>query len=166
MEHAMTQSRLRSLFAAVGASTLALVSGAALAGEIQIKMDQVRIIAIKTPFNAIFVGNPVIADVTVIDENHVFLMGREFGTTNIVAIDDEGNQVAEEVVTVTTQQGKMVTLQRGTGASTLTCNAERCQIRPTPGDDPTRYQTEQQQITAREGQALGAATAAGGPPQQ
>ena len=155
----MTQSRLHSIFASlVGASALVLVSGAALAGDIHLGMDQVRVITIKTPFNAVSVGNPLIADATVIDENHVFLVGKEFGTTNLVAVDDEGNRVAEELITVTTQQGRMVTLQRGTNWSTLTCNAERCDVRPTPGDEGVRFQIESQQIGQREAQSVGAAS--------
>ena len=138
----MTQSRLHSIFVILaGASALVAGSGTALAGDIQLKMDQVRVVSIKTPFKSISVGNPLIADATVIDENHVFVVGKEFGTTNLVAVDDEGNQVAEEMITVTTQQGRMVTLQRGANWSTLTCNAERCDVRPTPAMNPRASKT-------------------------
>jgi hypothetical protein len=113
-------------------------------------MDQVRVVTFKTPFKAVSVGNPLIADATVIDETHVFLTGKEFGTTNLVAIDDEGNLVGEELITVTTQQGAMVTLTRGPTQSTLTCNAGRCDVRPTPGDELQRYQGESTQIQTRE----------------
>ena len=135
----MNKSPLPSIFATLmAASALVLVSGPSFAGDIMLRMDQVRVVAIKTPFKSISVGNPLIADATIIDEHHVFLTGKEFGTTNFIAVDDEGNQVAEEMITVTTQHGRMVTLQRGPNWSTLTCNAERCDIRPTPGDETIR----------------------------
>jgi len=154
----MTQSRFRSSLSCVaGVSALVLVSGAAFAADIRLGMDQVRVVTLRTPFKAVSVGNPLIADATIIDENHVFVVGKEFGTTNLVAVDDEGNQVAEELITVTTQQGRMVTLQRGTNWSTLTCNAERCDVRPTPGDEPVRFQYETLGIGQREAQSVGAA---------
>jgi putative type II/III system pilus formation protein len=153
----MIKSRLSSTLALAGASMLVLVSGSALA-EVRLSMDQVRVVALKIPFKAISVGNPMIADATVIDENHVFIIGKEFGTTNLVAVDDEGNQIAEEVITVTTQLGTMVTVTRGAQQSTFTCNAGRCDTRPTPGDEATKYGQDSSQIQIREGLAIRAAS--------
>jgi Flp pilus assembly secretin CpaC len=158
MEHAMTQSRFLSLSCVAGMSALVLMSGAAFAADISLAMDQVRVVTFRTPFKAVSVGNPLIADATVIDETHVFLVGKEFGTTNLVAVDDEGNQVAEEMITVSTQRGAMVTVTRGALAQTLTCNAGRCDVRPTPGDEPARYRDDSTAITIREGQNVGAAS--------
>jgi Flp pilus assembly secretin CpaC len=138
------------------ASTLMLISPA-IAGEFRIGMDQARVLTFKVPFKAVSVGNALIADATVIDENHVFVVGKEFGTTNLVAIDDEGNLVADELITVTTQQGTMVTLQRGPTWQTLTCNAQRCDVRPTPGDEITRYRDDSTAIQVREQQNTTAA---------
>ena len=160
----MIKSRLVLTSALAGASALVLMSGSALA-DVRLSMDQVRVVAIKTPFKAISVGNPLIADATVIDENHVFLVGKEFGTTNLVAVDDEGNQVAEEIITVTTQMGTMVTVTRGPTQSTLTCNAGRCDTRPTPGDEPVKYGQDSTQIQLRESLAVGAASTPSAAPQ-
>ncbi len=160
----MTKSRLFSAFALAGASALVLISGSALA-DVRLSMDQVRVVAFKTPFKAISVGNPLIADATVIDETHVFLVGKEFGTTNLVAVDDEGNQVAEELITVTTQMGTMVTVTRGATQSTLTCNAGRCDTRPTPGDEATKYGQDSAAIQVREALAIGAASTPSAAPQ-
>ena len=145
-----------STLALAGASALVLVSGPALA-DVRLSMDQVRVVALKTPFKAIAVGNPLIADATVIDENHIFVVGKEFGTTNLVAVDDEGNQVAEEMITVTTQLGVMVTTTRGNQQSTFTCNAGRCDSRPTPGDQADKYREDTTQIQIREQQGVRAA---------
>jgi len=152
----MTKSRLFSTFALAGASALVLMSGSALA-EVRLSMDQVRVVAIKVPFSSISVGNPLIADATVIDENHVFIVGKEFGTTNLVAVDNEGNQVAEELITVSTQMGTMVTVTRSASQTTLTCNLGRCDTRPTPGDEAGKYREDTTQIQIREQQAVRAA---------
>lgn len=163
----MTQSRFLSLIALglAGASAVALVPGTALAGDVRLGMDQVRVLTLKKPFKAVSVGNPLIADATVIDETHVFVVGKEFGTTNLVAVDEEGNQVADEMITVSTQQGSMVTLTRGGSWYTLTCNSGRCDVRPTPGDEEGRYRADSTAITIREGQNVGAAAVPAPDPQ-
>ena len=153
----MTTSRLLPPLLIAAASALVLASGTANAGDIHLGMDQVRVVTLKIPFKAVSVGNPLIADATVIDENHVFVTGKEMGTTNLVAVDDEGNQVADELITVTTQQGSMVSLTRGGTWYTLTCNTGRCDVRPTPGDEEARYRADTTAITIREGQSVGAA---------
>jgi hypothetical protein len=159
MELTMIRSRLPSSILVALAGAAALLSGPASGGELRLNMDQVRLITLKVPFKTVSIGNSLIADATMVDEHHVLLFAKEFGTTNLIAVDDEGNLVAQEQITVTTQVGHTVTLQRGPRWSTLTCNAERCDVRPTPGDEPTRYQEETAQINLRETQNLGAAAA-------
>ncbi len=150
----MTKSRLLSPIAFVaGLSASMLMSTGAFAASISLGMDQVRVVTLKTPFKAISVGNPVIAEATVIDETHIFLVGREFGTTNLVAVDDEGNQVADDLITVTGPQGAMMTVQRGPSWSTLTCSNGRCDVRPLPGDEIERYRNDTTAIQVREGLA-------------
>ena len=148
----MTRSRFHSRILATVAGVAVLMAGSASGGELRLNMDQVKLIRTKIPFKTVSVGNSLIADATAIDENNVLVFAKEFGTTNVIIVDDEGNLVAEEQITVTTQHGHMVTLQRGPRWSTLTCNGERCDVRPSPGDEPDRYQDETQQITAREQQ--------------
>jgi hypothetical protein len=153
----MKRSRLLSSLLVSLAGAAALLSGPASGGELRLNMDQVRLITLKVPFKTVSVGNSLIADATAVDENHVLVFGKEFGTTNLIAVDHEGNLVAQEQITVTTQSGRMVTLQRGPNWSTLTCNAERCDVRPTPGDEPERFQQESGEIGVREAQSQGAA---------
>ena len=153
----MMTSRLLPPLLIAATSALVLASGTANAGDIRLGMDQVRVVTLKIPFKAVSVGNPLIADATVIDETHVFVVGKEFGTTNLVAVDDEGNQVADELITVSTQQGTMVTVTRGPAYHTLTCNSGRCDVRPTPGDETGKYRDDSTAITIREGQNVGAA---------
>jgi len=151
MELAMTRSQLRSRILASVTGAAALLSGSAFGGELRLDMDQAYLITTKAPFKTVSVGNSLIADVTAVDDPHLLIFAKQFGTTNLIAIDGKGKPITEEQITVTTQRGQIVTLQRGARWSTLTCTTERCDIRPTPGDDPLRFQQESGQITAREG---------------
>ena len=86
-------------------------------------------------------------------KTHVFVTGREMGTTNRVAVDEEGNEVADELIPVSTQQGAMVSLTAEVLWYTLTCNSGRCDVRPTPGDETARYRDDSTAITIREDRA-------------
>ena len=147
---------------ALGAVTglFGLIAGsAAWADNVEVPLDQVQVLTFKVPVKTVFVGNPVIADITVIDSTHVFILGKNFGTTNLVALDDRGREFFNEQVTVLDRPGTTVTLQRGVAKTTLNCNTARCQAAPTPGDEAGPYDALTGQMEKRE--ALNA-TAAGG----
>jgi len=151
-----------------GLSAAALASNTAIAASIGVPMDQVRMVTFKTPFKTVYVGNPVIADITIIDATHVFLLGKNFGTTNIVALDDGGRVILNDQITVLGHEGTMVTLQRGPGQRTLACDTGRCEAAPTPGDEAAPFDAITGQIDKRENQNLKAAVtdavASGGKP--
>ncbi len=86
-----------------------LATSIASAENLEIPLDQVHVLAFKTPVKTVFVGNPVIADITVIDPTHVFILGKNFGTTNVVALDDKGQEFFNEQVTVLDRPGSIVT---------------------------------------------------------
>src|SRR5262245_47869714 len=96
------------LFAAVSALTYA---SAASAEDIHVPPDQARVVTFSTPAKTVFVGNPAIADLTVIDSTHVFLLGKNLGTTNIVALDAAGREFLDQQVVVIDRPGTMVTVQ-------------------------------------------------------
>ena len=140
-----------------GFASLTLVPSISYADDVQIPLDQVRVLTFKTPVKTVFVGNPVIADITVIDPMHVFILGKTFGSTNLVALDAMGRETANEQITVLERPGSAVTLQRGAGKSTLMCTAARCEATPTPGDDTAAYDALTGQADKREAQSLKAA---------
>ena len=131
----------------------------AWADDLEIPLDQVRVLAFKAPVKTVFVGNPVIADITVIDTTHVFVLGKNFGTTNVVALDEKGNESLNQQITVLDRPGSAVTVQRGAAKTTLNCTSTRCEAAPTPGDDTAPYEAVSGQIDKREAQT---AKAAGG----
>jgi Pilus formation protein N terminal region len=123
---------------------------AAQAAGIEVPMDQVRIVTFNSPVRTVYVGNPVIADITVIDSTHVFLLGKNFGMTNIVALDGAGRQSFNEQVSVVERNGSTVTVQRGAAKSTMMCTSARCEASPAPGDDKAPYDAVTGQIQSRE----------------
>ena len=130
---------------------------AASAAEFTVPMDQVRMITFGAPVSTVFVGNPQIADVTVVDSTRIFLMGKNFGTTNLMALDENGNQISNDRITVQTRAGAVVTLHRGASQTTMTCVAGRCQNAPVPGDAVDNFTAVSDQITARDERIIAAA---------
>ena len=112
----------------------ALMSSSALAGGVSVPMDEVRTVTFAKPVTTVYVGNPTIADINMIDSRHAFLLGKSFGTTNIIALDAQGREVANTGVSVSGRHGSTVTLTKGTAQTTLACSNERCQASPLPGD--------------------------------
>ena len=142
-----------------GALVSAFAAQAAAAAAIEIPLDQVRVVTFASPVKTVFVGNPVIADITVIDSTHVFVLGKNLGITNVIALDAKGNETFNDQVSVHDRPGAAVTLQRGAARTTMTCTASQCEAALTPGDDPTHYTNLNNQIGSRETLA---AKAAGG----
>ena len=84
-------------------------------------------------------GNPTIAEVTTVDPTHVFVLGKTFGTTNLIALGSNGRPIANEQVVVFGRRMGVVTLQRGAAQYNYTCPAH-CKSSPAPGDQHTWYQ--------------------------
>jgi hypothetical protein len=147
----------RILFATafVAASSAAALGGNAVA----IPLDEVRVITFDRPVTTLYVGNPVIADVTIIDNRHAFLQGKAFGSTNVIALDASGRQIANRHVVVAGSGSSMVTLQRGTARTTYACSAARCESSPQPGDGKDTFDAAQDQITKHQSLLTTAATA-------
>jgi Pilus formation protein N terminal region len=147
------------LAAAILASTG--VANAAPKGDgVALALDEVRTLTFKNPIATVYVGNPAIADVTMIDARHAFVQGKGYGRTNIVALDRENTQVFNTHVSVAGGEGGgTVTLNRGAQRITLTCAGGRCEPTPTPGDDQKAYDTENGQVSSHQNAARGMASA-------
>jgi Flp pilus assembly secretin CpaC len=132
--------------------TLAVIAGVVAgsnmvaADPITLTTDQVRLLTFKRPVKTVFVANPLIADITVIDSSRAFLQGKTLGTTQVIALDENGRETMNDQITVLNQPGTVVTLQRGKAQSTLNCMDERCQTTAIVGDAPEPFQQTLEQI--------------------
>ena len=100
---------------------------------VAVKLDEVRIVTFNRPVSTVFVGNPVVADATVIDQHHIFILGKGFGTTNMIALGPQSETIANQQITVL-NPGGLVTVNKGAAQFSYACNGGRCTARPVPGD--------------------------------
>lgn len=125
-------------------------------GGMTVPMDEVRILNFPKAVATVYVANPVVADITVIDNTRVFVLGKNFGSTNIVALDAKGDEILNNHVTVTGRSGSVVRLQRGTTHVTYACVASRCELAPVPGDEKDPFESVTSQMEKRDAQAKSA----------
>ncbi len=121
--------RLASLslaFAFVAANALA--ASGAMTVEIN---DSQRVGLYGTAANVI-VGDPAVADVSLVDGHSVVVNGRGFGATHVVVLDGNGRTLFDRRVTVVAPQDGRVTLYRGPAASEFSCSP-RCQVAAATG---------------------------------
>ena len=146
----------RALFA-----ILAFAATPAWASELNVTLDQVQTITFGKPVSTVFVGNPAIADINMIDSRHAFVLGKGYGSTNIVALNPQGTQVSNTRVNVlaNTDHASTVVLNRGAARVTYSCTADHCEATPQPGDGKDSFDGDNSQMTAHQDNAKKAATA-------
>jgi hypothetical protein len=114
-----------------------------------VPQDEARIVAFDRPVATVYVANPYVADVNMIDSTHAFLLGKAFGATNLIATDRQGNQVTSRHVTVF-GSSHLVTLNRGAGQYTFACASVRCESATAPGDVRVWHDDNMAEIEKRE----------------
>ena len=113
----------RLLIAAVlGASALA-GAAAAQSGPISVEIDHSTRVQLRGAAGSVIVGNPAIADVTVVDANTLFVTGKGYGVTEIVAVDQIGRTLFHGEVVVSAPAVGQVRVWRGGALTEMACAA-------------------------------------------
>jgi hypothetical protein len=143
-------------------ASVLLFAGAASArtADITVPEDEARIIKFEKPVTTIFVANPTVADVNMIDSTHAFILGKSFGATNLIAMDAQGNPLVSRHITVF-GSSHLITLNRGSGQFTYACASVRCESATTPGDVRTWHDDNMAEVEKREDLGAKEANASG-----
>lgn len=119
---------MRRLLLAFAAT--ALLASPALAQTLSVRADQAVRVALSAPAKDVAVGNPAIADVMVLDERNILVLGKGYGTTNVIALDRSGRLILDRVVVVSAADAGKVTVYKGTSVSQYACSP-RCEVTDT-----------------------------------
>lgn len=136
---------------------LAAIAMPAQAGNMSVALDEVQTVSFPRPVATVNVGNPAIADITMIDDRNAFILGKAYGSTNIIALGKNGEMISNTYVNVLNGQQATVTLQRGTQRTTFNCTANRCEAAPQPGDSKDSFDIASGQISSHQSAAKAAA---------
>lgn len=104
------------------AAVLAAGASSAQSARLNIGIDQAQRVALRGAAGSVIVGNPQIADVTVVDANTLYITGKGYGVTEVVAVDPLGRTVFQSEVVVTGGTGAgTVRVWRGGQATEMAC---------------------------------------------
>jgi Flp pilus assembly secretin CpaC len=123
-----------------------------------VPMDEARVIKFTKSVSTVFVGNTMIADVTMIDSHHAYVLGKVFGATNVIGLDSDHNQVVNEPVTVANRVMGEVTLTRGPDSYNYSCTQYHCETNPRPGDPQTYFKNTEEATQMHQDMATKAAS--------
>ena len=111
------------------ASAALFVAGSAWADNLTLTIGQVRRASAAGTVANVVVGDPAVADVTVIDQHSVVILGKGLGSTGILATDRAGHVLIDDQITIAgASEGGRVTVYRGAKGSDYAC-ASRCETR-------------------------------------
>jgi len=124
---------MRRLLALLTAVTTLASSGLAWAQGMPVRIDQATRVALSAPARDVFIGNPSVADVTVIDGRNLLVMGKAYGVTNIVVLDARGRTILDRQIVVSASDEGRISFYRGPDVYNYAC-APRCERTPMPGE--------------------------------
>ena len=126
---------------------------------VSVVMDEVRVVTFKRPISTVFIGNSVIADATVIDPYHAFVLGKTFGVTNLIALGPQSQTIANQQITVANRSGGVVTLNKGANQFNYSCTLAHCETNPRPGDNKAYFDETESAIATHQDGSIKAASA-------
>ena len=95
---------------ALGAAAALLTQAPAMAqeGRLELFLNHAKIIKLAEPASTVIIGNNEIADATIKDALTLVLTGRQFGSTNLVILDEGGEPIVDERLIVRKDEGDTV----------------------------------------------------------
>lgn len=147
---------MRRILSLVAVLTTLAAALPASAQSLPIRIDQAARVSLSGTARDVIVGNPAVADVTVIDGRNLIVTGKGYGITNLLVLDGRGRTILDRQIVVSASDDGRVTMYRGPDLYNYAC-APRCERTPMPGESDTVYQQAAPPYTAAAGRAAGAA---------
>ncbi len=123
----------------------------AAAAELEILLDRAQVFNIPVESKTLIIGNPAVADVSIVQPGLMVITGKAFGLTNLVSLDQDGRQIANSMLRVVAPTEQMVTVMRGAANETLHCpEGGVCAGTITLGDNPEAFARISGQAAARQ----------------
>ena len=112
---------------------LLAAAGGASAQPLAVNIDQAESLQVSRAVKNVVVGNPMIADVIVLDPHHLLITGKSYGVTNLLVTDASGRAVISRSLVVGAPDQGRVSVYRGPDVYNYACNA-KCERTPMPGE--------------------------------
>ena len=148
---------LLTVAAGLGLSSAGVAAGSAAPPDVlKVTLDQAKVMQRPAGASTLVVGNPAIADVTMLKGGLAMVVtGKGYGETNMIALDAQGNIIDEKQIDVEPTRSVLV-VQRGNDRASYWCNPT-CMPTVQLGDEDKAFSEARGQISARNELAQGGA---------
>jgi len=116
-----------------------LLASAVWAKDIKVEIDEASLLKLERPASEVIIGNPSIADVSVQNGRLLVVTGKSFGVTNLIVVDEKGNQILDRNISVGIDNKRYVTVHKGRNRASYHCNPT-CQTALIPGDAADHFE--------------------------
>ncbi|WP_222875641.1 pilus assembly protein N-terminal domain-containing protein [Terrihabitans soli] len=121
--------------------------------SVKVQLDLATVLRIPEGTYTLAIGNPAIADVTKPQSGgFTVVTGKSYGTTNLLALDSNGEKLKEMMIYVSAPAERTVIVQRGLARETWSCSP-RCEPTATLGDAADYFGASSGQVGSRNGMA-------------
>ncbi len=132
---------------------------------VAVRIDHLRRLPLERPVGTLMIGNPAIADATMISATEAVITAKSVGSTNMIFIGQDGAVIADLEILVLESPERRVMLRRGpTAVANYQC-APRCERTLSLSDSPDAH-TELTSVISRENSMVSEAVNASTPPGQ
>jgi len=136
---------------------LLFVASVAKASEtILVEVDRAQLLRLDEPAGSVIIGNPVIADAAIQDQRMLIITGKSFGSTNLIVLDGEGNEILSKTLEVRVGSNSVVTMHRGAARYSYSCSPV-CEPTLQSGDNKEYFDAVRDQTMSRIDTAYGQA---------
>jgi Flp pilus assembly secretin CpaC len=94
---------------------------AALSADIDVVMNEAKVVKLSREADTVIIGNPEIADASVQDATTLVLTAKGFGVTNLVVLDRQGTPIVDEQIVVSRQAAQSIRIYRRANVQTMSC---------------------------------------------
>ncbi len=146
-------------FLALAGATGMVTNAQAAGATVKVPVDQARVVELAGEPGTIVVGNPGIADVSLRNGNLLIVQGKSYGTTNIIVLTRDGEQIANMDVLVQAGNKHALSVYTSAGRMSYRCHPF-CESELNAGDNKDYFDQIKQQATGKA--AVAAGTGGGG----
>ncbi len=116
---------------------------------VRVTIDFAKIVKLDEPASTVIVGNSGIVEAAIEDDKTMILTGQAPGSTNIIVMDIDGNEMENVRVVVATDTRELTTVYQGTERQSFSCQP-RCEQVAIIGDDNEAFNEALAQIFGRQ----------------
>lgn len=132
--------RLTLALCASATASLALLATTAGAqptnAPLTVSTGQAARITLSAPVRDLVVGDPNVADVSLVNDRTLVILAKKVGSTTVLAFDARGHALADRQIVVSDIPAGGVVVQRGGASATYACGASCSPLPATEGAAP------------------------------